>query len=133
MNEWTKNFNGWNIFKSQRELELGKTLQYFTGEIWWCAVGINLGSEIDGKHLYYERPVLVAKRCSNNLFFGIPLTSKLKHGSFFTSINYNGKVGTAVLAQARMMSSKRLLRSMCIVEDTELRRVLGAFVDFLLG
>ena len=45
------------------------------GQIWWCAVGENIGAEINGKNHTFSRPVLIMKKLSQYSFMGIPLTS----------------------------------------------------------
>lgn len=72
-----KNFDAWNNRK--KELE-DKTAQYLfkTGDVWWCAVGLNVGTESCGKGNDYQRPVLVLKKLSNDSFIGIPLKQKLE-------------------------------------------------------
>lgn len=37
---------------------------YKEGDIWWCAVGENIGIEINGKGKMFSRPVLVYKKLS---------------------------------------------------------------------
>lgn len=44
--------------------------------MWWCAVGENVGVEIDGKSEKYSRPVIVLKKHTNRCFTGVPLTSQ---------------------------------------------------------
>lgn len=47
-------------------------------DIWWCAVGENVGTEVCGKGKNFSRPVLVLKRLSRRNFFGLPMTTKSK-------------------------------------------------------
>ena len=35
-------------------------------EVWWSALGVNIGVEIDGKHENFERPVLVVRKFNND-------------------------------------------------------------------
>jgi mRNA interferase MazF len=124
-------FDEWNGFKKKREFAPPKKQFFHTGEIWWCATGVNMGSEIDGKNNYFERPVLVLKKCNDRLFLGVPLTSRSKNGSFFVPIKYNRKSGNAVIAQTRAMSAKRLLRNMCKMPKKELLKVKRAYTEFI--
>ena len=34
---------------------------YYAREIWWCAVGVNVGNELDGTGKEHDRPVLVIR------------------------------------------------------------------------
>ena len=60
-----KNFNGWILVK--KRLHYTKTLRTFnTGEIWWCAVGENVGSEICGKGRTFARPVVIVRNANRS-------------------------------------------------------------------
>jgi mRNA interferase MazF len=73
---YIKDFDKWNAYQ--------KTLdkQEFEGfcrerEVWWCALGVNIGSEQDGKNNGFERPTLILKKISDELLLVAPFTSKL--------------------------------------------------------
>ncbi len=109
--EWQRDHNGWNQLKQQ----LDKTRQlpkFSERDIWFLSIGANVGSEIDGKHNQYERPVLVLKKFSETLFFGLPMTSKRKRGNWFYTLTINGRLSVVVLDQGRVFSPKRLVRKM---------------------
>ena len=55
----------------------GAIRSFREGEIWWAAVGENVGVEIDGKSQKYSRPVVILRKYSNLLFAATPLTSNL--------------------------------------------------------
>jgi mRNA interferase MazF len=53
-----KDFDRWN--KKKKALnETDFTDYVHEREVWWCALGVNVGLEADGKHDNFERPVLV--------------------------------------------------------------------------
>ncbi len=99
------------------------------GEIWWCSFGENIGIEINGKNVPFSRPVFVAKKLSRLGFMGIPLTSKQKAGSWFVNFDFQGKPQTAVLSQARVMSTSRLLSRMGCLDDNDTAKIKSAFVE----
>jgi len=35
---------------------------FLEGEVWWTALGVNIGHEIDGKNEFCERPVVILKK-----------------------------------------------------------------------
>ena len=72
------------------------------------AVGENVGIEINGKSEYFSRPVLVFKKLSHLGFMGIPLTTKIKTGSWYICFKFQNKNVYAVLSQARVFSVARL-------------------------
>lgn len=68
------------------------------GQVWWCAVGENVGVEINGKHDTFSRPVLVMKKLSRYGFMGVPLTSQKHEGSWYAKFEFNDKEQYAALA-----------------------------------
>lgn len=80
-------FDEWNEVKKKLDKKTGNSL-FREGQIWWCSVGQNVGSETYGKGKIFARPVLVFKRLSAQLFIGIPLTTKQKkeHGLLLLNI-----------------------------------------------
>ena len=62
----------------------------------------------DGKGEIFSRPVVVVKKYNNNLFFGIPLSTTIREGSFFFSFDFNNEISSALLVQGRVYDAKRL-------------------------
>ena len=104
-----KNFDEWNIIKKQIE-KIDKIVEFSETEIWWTSIGLNIGDEEDGKNEKYERPVLVVKKFSSKLFIGIPLSTKVKTGKFYINFKTESFEYSVLLSQAKVMSSKRLIR-----------------------
>lgn len=119
-------FSEWMDLKE--ELHGANRLRTFhDGEIWWCAMGRNLGVEINGKHETFSRPVLVLKKLSRFGFMGIPLTSQSHEGDWYVTFVFGGKREIAVLAQARVMSVARLYSKMGDATNGDLKRVKDGF------
>ena len=70
-----KDFKGWMKLKEKIHKK-GSFRTFREGEIWWCKVGENVGSEICGKGKDFLRPVVVVNKLSKYNFIGVPLTSK---------------------------------------------------------
>jgi mRNA interferase MazF len=87
---------------------LHKPLFFNEREVWWCSVGLNIGSEVYGKGDTYTRPVLVLKKLSRHTFLGVPFTSKRKEQIYHYPIIFNGIDGSALIGQIRIMDDKRL-------------------------
>jgi mRNA interferase MazF len=77
-------------------------------EVWWVAVGENVGVEINGKSGRFSRPVLIYKKLSKFGFLGIPLTSQEHGGSWYVPFDFQGETSYATLAQIRVMSVSQL-------------------------
>ncbi|MFT7824822.1 MAG: type II toxin-antitoxin system PemK/MazF family toxin [Sulfurimonas sp.] len=74
----------------------------------WASIGINVGFEQDGKSELFSRPVLIVKKYNKNLFFGVPLSTTIREGSFFFTFELNGDQSSALLVQGRVYDAKRL-------------------------
>lgn len=130
LNEETERqeFNRWNIVKTDLELH-GRQPKISQGEIWWSGVGKNLDSEINGKNERFTRPVLIYRKLGRNKFMAIPLTSKEREGTWYISFMQSGKRETAVAAEAKSMSTKRLYRKMGEIDDADYERIRRGFVN----
>lgn len=102
------------------------------GEIWWCAMGENVGVEINGKNREFSRPVLVFKKLSRYGFMGIPLTSQKHIGTWYISFVFQDKEETAVLAQAKVISVSRLYKRMGAIADPDFDLVRKSFKKLYL-
>ncbi len=83
---------------------------YNTQEVWWTAVGCNIGSEEDGKSISFSRPVVVIQKFNDQFFLGIPLSTTPKNGRFYYVFKRSPAYQTALLSQVRAFDARRLLR-----------------------
>ena len=127
-----KDFERWHNLKC--EIDAGFASPIFNErEIWWCSVGTNIGVEEDGKNDLFERPVLVLYKFSKDGFWGVPLSSKRREGRFYFPVAVSGRPSTVLLSQLRFYSSKRLMRRIEKMTDSqfdEVRLALEALVFF---
>ncbi|MDQ7009585.1 MAG: type II toxin-antitoxin system PemK/MazF family toxin [Candidatus Gracilibacteria bacterium] len=113
-----KNFNKWN--KLKEELEESETDVYFNeGQIWWITIGLNLKNESCGKGDSFRRPVLILKKLSSKTFIGIPLSSKIKSGTWFVNYKQNGEELTALIYQIRMFDNIRFQRKIGEMDEKD--------------
>lgn len=111
-----KDFDDWNILKKKLEkIQRGK-IYFKNREIWWCSLGVNLGSEICGKNILFERPVLILKKINKDLFIGLPFTGQYKNVEHHILVNFLNKDSFTALEQVRCLSAKRLTRKICTLE-----------------
>lgn len=100
-------FDEWNELK--KELDNNKKIVIpKEREVYWASIGENIGFEQNGKSELFSRPVLVVKKFSKNIFFGIPLSTQTKQGSFFFEFELHGEKSNALLVQGRVFDIKRL-------------------------
>jgi len=127
-----KDFDYWNkVKKKLHERELASGLYFKEREIWWSAIGINIGHEQDGKHNNFERPILVLKVFNRELLWALPLTSKNKDGKYYSQIFYLGESYSVILSQLRLISSRRLLRKIRTLAREDFLVIKGSLRDFL--
>jgi len=102
-----KNFNLWNSKKKMINKK-NKLIGFSQYEIIFMKIGLNVGFEQDGKGEDFLRPVLVYKKFNNQVFLGIPLTSKAKLNKFHFEFEYKrGKTSFAILSQLKLFDIKR--------------------------
>ena len=77
-----KNFKKWHSIKALLDKKK-KEIYFKEREIWWCSLGLNIGFEQDGKNYRFERPVLILKKFSKDLFWALPSTSQDKTGEYY--------------------------------------------------
>ena len=127
----SKKFSEWNELKIQ--LHNNSKEQYFKErDIFWVSIGVNIGYEQDGKGEIFSRPVLIVKKYGKNIFFGIPLSTQLKEGSFFFDFELDGQKSSALLVQARIYDAKRLenkIGKLSVEDFKRLKTKLGELLE----
>ncbi len=127
----SKNFSEWHKIKTF--IDAKETKIYFhPREVWWCSVGLNVGFEQDGKNRLYERPVLVLKVFNQNLLLAVPLTSRLKSGIYYHTIEHDGDKSSVILSQVRLISSKRLHRKIRTIPKEEFKSIQQNLANVVL-
>lgn len=109
----------------------GSVVKFSEGQIWWAALGKNVGVEINGKHEDYSRPVIILKKLSHLCFWAVPLTSQSHSGTWYVEFNFRGKQEYAVLSQMRMMSVSRLYNRMGKLSTGDFKKVRAGFRKLL--
>ena len=114
LGEMEKDFDRWSKKKQildSREVSFG----VYVGEIWWCSLGVNIGTEIDGKNEDYERPALILRHLSKDMVLVAPITNT-EHKDIFSFPIKTHKVDSFLkLNQIRAVSTKRFSRFVDIV------------------
>ena len=122
INVFMKEFKRWNSLKEK--IDGKERIVFFRKkEIWWCALGLNVGFEQDGKNNNFERPVLILKKFNKDVLWTVPLTSKNRTGKYYFQVKYNNRTFSVILSQIRLISSKRLLRKIRTFSDIEFEKV----------
>ncbi len=119
----------WRWHKDKSHIHDAKNRLFFhEREVWFCHLGANVGFEQDGKGKNFGRPVIVFKKFNNEVFWGLPLTTRNKTGKFYFPIDMkDGLQRKAILSQLRLLDSKRLYQKVGVINKelhTELIRVI---------
>ncbi len=126
-------YNNWNEVK--KETEQNKKRVYFKErDIFWTRIGENIGFEQNGKGKEFQRPILVVRRYTNDMFLGIPLSTTLREGSFYFQFNFlDSKKSTALLVQHKLYSSKRLMKKIGMISQNDFDELKIKLNDLIFG
>ena len=119
-------YNNWNHLKIRLENSYRRPF-FNAGEIWWCSLGRNIGSEIYGKGKAFARPAYILKKFGTTNALIIPITSKKKGGDYYRAINIGKIHGSLILSQARYISSKRLESRVATISEATRKNILERF------
>lgn len=102
-----KHFIDWIITKiiiDKKE----RLVQIKEGEVYWCSLGENIGDEENGKGYIFRRPVLVFKKFNKNIFWGIPMSTKIKDNRYYINVKLKNIEQSVMISQLRLLDTKRL-------------------------
>jgi len=121
-----KDFDRWNRSKKNMHAA-GERPFYHSREIWWSAVGVNVGNELDGTGKQHDRPVLIIRPFNAETFFGIALIGHPRTGRYYFPL---GKIedrdAVANLSQVRLFDTKRLIRKIGTLDERTFRELAKA-------
>jgi len=126
-----KNFDGWNLNKQTRNSGAPKVFRH-PREIWWCALGVNIGFKQDGTGRNFDRPVVVIRRFNENIFFGAALTGRRREGTFYLPVGSAAdREASVILSQVRIIDTKRLVRKIGILDEEIFEKLKNALMRTL--
>jgi mRNA interferase MazF len=138
--EYSKNFDDWNRLKKVTDESNRKVFGY-PREVWWCSLGVNIGVEADGENENFERPVLIVKVYNKQSLLVLPLTGRARDDKFHFPLKIKElnrstneiftKTVFVKLTQARVVSNKRLLRKVDVINKVDFSAATEAFREFI--
>jgi mRNA interferase MazF len=128
---YSKDFERWNKLKQNLNALKNQDIRVKEGEIWWCALGVNIGNEIDGKNELSERPVLVIKKFPNKSYWIVPLSKTDREHKFAIPFIIDSKISKAIISQTRVISSQRFIRRMHKVSSKKLLAITNQVKSML--
>jgi len=99
------------------------------GEIFWCYLGINVGSEQNGAGYNLVRPVVVINIFIDTFLLVAPLTTKYHKGDWYVKISFNNSI--VILNQIRPIDSERLKNYIGMVDEEELKYIIDRYIDLI--
>ena len=117
-----KDFDRWNIEKKQAHTE--KPRLYTVREVWWCRLGVNIGSEQDGSGELFLRPVIIVRGFGPHTCMVVPLTtSPRQHPLRIPVGKIQEKEATALLSQVRVVDTRRLVEKIGFLDKKIFDRI----------
>ena len=127
-------YNNWNEIKKSVENE-----NLFVGfkdrDIFYMKMGKNIGYEQNGKGDNFVRPIVIVKGFNKDIFFGIPLSTKIKEGRYYYKFQFQKKdeliTNIALLSQMRLFSTKRLLNKIGMMSKEDFAKMKNKFKSLI--
>lgn len=129
--EYKKDFDAWNDRAKELDSRVFDDF-FYEREVWWCALGTNIGSEQDGKNESLERPILILKKIRKDIVLVAPLTSMISAHTDRISAKILGKESQILLSQTRSISNKRLLRKIGSISISLYQACLMRYAELIL-
>lgn len=128
-----KDFQSWHDLKNIIHHKNTDTQIFFhEREIWWCHIGMNIGVEQDGKGKTFSRPILIFKKFNRTMFWAIPLSAQLKNSPYYLEYTDDEMIKrSAIIAQLRLISSRRLINKIGHMHKTEFEKIKKAIRNLL--
>lgn len=127
-------YNKWNNVKKDIANE-NRFVGFKNRDIFYMNMGKNVGFEQDGKGDNFVRPVVIVKGFNKDMFFGIPLSTKIKSGKFYYKFKFHKKdeqtENIALLSQMRLYSTKRLLNKIGMIHIKDFQNMKSKFKELL--
>ncbi len=102
-----KDFKHWHSKKIRID-SIPERPFFHEGEIWYCHLGANVGSEQDGVGDDFLRPIVIVRKFNDEVFWGVPLTRTQKKSPYYFAFAFGGEISVAILSQIRLIDARRL-------------------------
>jgi mRNA interferase MazF len=127
---YVKDFDKWNNVKKKVDEENNSSI-FRVGEIRWVVLGVNIGSEIDGKGDSFNRPCLIVDSFSDKLVLVFPMSTKLKKTAGYVEITLpDGRQVSVCIHQAKTISPKRILKRITSISTDKLQGLKNKYKEF---
>ena len=128
--KYPKEFGRWSGHKEHIDLE-DNPVDFREREIWWCSIGVNVGREQQSQTADFSRPVLIMRRFTSDIFWAVPLTTKVKDDKFRFRFILNNIENDVLLFHMRSFDRKRLVRKIGDFPRDQFEAVVESIVAIL--
>lgn len=130
---YQKDFDSWNQKKKEINYSEYKVPLFKERDIWWVSIGVNVGFEEDGKHEKFIRPVLVLKKFNRMLFFGVPLSTKIKDNPYYLPITVKGEIVSVLISQIKVFSALRMQDKLAELDEKDYTKTVEILKEKLFS
>ena len=127
--DYFKDFETWNTVK-QRINKDEHSISIRAGEIRWVAIGVNIGSEIDGKGVSFTRPALIINVSGSSFALIVPMSTKVKDKAGYHQITWKNRQVALCIHQTRVVSQKRIFSRLGKLSNTKLLEYKNEITKF---
>ncbi|MES2216460.1 MAG: CYTH domain-containing protein [Patescibacteria group bacterium] len=126
-----KDFEAWSKVKTLLDQSNHLAPPFKEGEIWWCYIGDNIGTEISGKGRKYSRPVLILKKIDSSSFIGLPILGKRKNGPWYVVFSLDGREQSVFIPQVKYFDYRRVDNLLGELPDEIFEEVHKRFIKYM--
>lgn len=101
-------------------------------EVYWCALGENIGDEENGKGCDFCRPVLVFKKFNNSIFWGIPMSTKNKENPYYVKVTLKDVRQSVMISQLRIFDTRRLDKKIGYISREDFIAVKNSIINLIV-
>jgi mRNA interferase MazF len=125
-----KDFDGWNEVKKKTDAEQRRL--YTVREVWWCRLGVNVGTEQDGKGEWCVRPCVIMRGFGPDACLIAPLTTSVRTHALRVPVGLvEGQEARANLSQLRVVDTRRLEAKISFLDKEAFSQLRKAAKDLL--
>jgi mRNA interferase MazF len=130
-----KDYKEWHKKKKVlNEREDIDTIFFREKEVWWTALGVNIGFEQDGKGEEFRRPVLILKKFNKYVVLVVPLTTKIKRSNKYyvsCSVTDDNISRMAIISQVRLIDTRRFIDKLGVADEGSFMEIKNAIKAML--
>ncbi len=101
-------------------------------EVYWCALGENVGDEENGKGNDFCRPVLVFKKFNNNIFWGMPMSTKNKDNPYYIKVILKDVRQSVIISQLRLFDTRRLDKKIGYISREDFVAIKDSVINLII-